>query len=297
MRDLAGGHRRRRHPGRLRDARRSSTSRVGVGVVWILRRLRAARRSSAPSAEATDACTCYELPLVFVLVGLVLYAVLGGADFGAGIWQLAAGRGRRRRADPRPRPRRDGAGLGGQPRLADLRAHRVWTAYPIAFGSIASTLCDPAVHRRRRDHRARRGLRAARRQRRTRARSRAIDTVFAVSSVLTPFVLGAAVGGIASGRVPVGNAAGDLVTSWLNPTSILIGVLAVASAAYLAAVFLAADAARLGEDDLVEAFRAPRAGRRRRRRRRSRVAGLVVLHARRYRALPRARQRRRAGRR
>ena len=51
--------------------------------------------------------------------------------------------------------------------------------------------------------------------------------------------------------MPVGNAQGDLVTSWLNPTSIAIGVLAVATGAYLAAVYLAADAG---------AHRASRAG-------------------------------------
>ena len=77
-----------------------------------------------------------------------------------------------------------------------------------------------------------------------------------MSSILTPFALGAVVGGIASLRVPVGNAQGDLVTSWLNPTSILIGVLAVVTAAYLAAVYLAADAVRLGRPDLAAAFRA-----------------------------------------
>jgi cytochrome d ubiquinol oxidase subunit II len=76
-----------------------------------------------------------------------------------------------------------------------------------------------------------------------------------VSSVLTPFALGTAVGGIASRRIPVGNAAGDPITSWLNPTSVLIGALAVATSAYLAAVFLAADAVRHGEPDLAEDFR------------------------------------------
>ena len=29
-----------------------------------------------------------EVPLLFVLLGLTAYAVLGGADFGAGVWQL-----------------------------------------------------------------------------------------------------------------------------------------------------------------------------------------------------------------
>src|SRR4029453_10389593 len=84
---------------------------------------------------------------------------------------------------------------------------------------------------------------------------RRIELAFAVSSILTPFALGTVIGGIASGRVPVGNAKGDLVTSWLNPTSILIGLLAVAIAAYLAAVYLAADAVRIRRQDLVDAFR------------------------------------------
>src|SRR5205814_5477046 len=84
---------------------------------------------------------------------------------------------------------------------------------------------------------------------------RAIDTLFALSSILTPFALGAAVGGIASLRVPVGNAAGSQFSSWLNPTSLLIGVLAVTAAAYLAAVFLCADATKLGDQGLEEQFR------------------------------------------
>jgi cytochrome d ubiquinol oxidase subunit II len=129
-----------------------------------------------------------------------------------------------------------------------------WTAYPEAFASIFSTLTVPlfiaavgiilrgtayAVH-----------AGTAREIER-----RAIDAVFSVSSILTPFALGAAIGGIASGRVPVGNAKGDLVTSWVNPTSFAIGTIAVATGSYLAAVYLAGDAARAGLDDLTAAFR------------------------------------------
>src|SRR5207244_3092778 len=66
----------------------------------------------------------------------------------------------------------------------------------------------------------------------------------------------AAIGGIASRRVPVGNAAGSQFSSWLNPTSALIGALAVASAAYVAAVFLCADARRLRKPELERQFRA-----------------------------------------
>jgi cytochrome bd ubiquinol oxidase subunit II len=197
----------------------------------------------------------FELPLIFALIGLVMYTVLGGADFGAGAWQLTAGRG---------------------PEAARIRdhAHRsigpvweanhvwlifvltvVWTAYPSAFGSIASTLSVPlfiaavGIIFRGAAYALRVGTSSHRELRR-------IDTAFALSSILTPFSLGAVVGGIASRRVPVGNAAGDLFSSWLNPTSALIGGLAVLASAYLAAVYLAADAVRLGEPDLARRFRA-----------------------------------------
>ncbi len=78
----------------------------------------------------------------------------------------------------------------------------MWTAYPAAFGSIASTLCVPLFIAGARDHRARRRLRAARRHRRACASSGRSTRVFALSSILTPFALGAAIGGIAAGRVP-----------------------------------------------------------------------------------------------
>lgn len=48
---------------------------------------------------------------------------------------------------------------------------------------------------------------------------------FAFSSVATPFFLGTVAGAVASGRDPPGLAAGDLVTSWLNPTSVMTGAL------------------------------------------------------------------------
>src|SRR5204863_319428 len=84
--------------------------------------------------------------------------------------------------------------------------------------------------------------------------TRALATAFALPSFLTPRALGAAIGGIASRRIPVGNAAADQSSSWLNPTSLLLGVLAVVPAASLAAVFLCADAARLGDPGLERKF-------------------------------------------
>jgi cytochrome d ubiquinol oxidase subunit II len=196
----------------------------------------------------------YELPLIFVLVGLVLYVVLAGADFGAGLWQLLAGGGE---AGERVR---DHAHESMAPVWEANHVWLIfvltvtWTAYPSAFASIASTLSIPlfvaaiGIILRGASYALRAGARSPSEQ-------RPIDMVFALSSILTPFALGTMVGAIASRRVPVGNAAGHLFSSWTGATSILVGVLAVATSAYLAAVFLAADAVRHGDRDLAQSFR------------------------------------------
>ncbi len=196
----------------------------------------------------------FNLPLIFVLIGLALYVVLGGADFGAGWWQLTAGRGEH--AD---RVRE----LAHDSMAPVWEANHVWlifvltvtwTAYPKAFGSIASTL-SVALFVAGLGIISRGALYALRSATTTAAEQRRIDTGFGVSSFVTPFALGAAVGGIASGRVPVGNAAGSLWSSWLNPTSALIGALAVVTGVYMAAVFLSGDARRAGHSDLTESYR------------------------------------------
>ena len=197
--------------------------------------------------------TLDEAPLVLMLVGLAAYAVLGGADFGAAFWQVAA-RGERGGALREHAYRSMGPVWEANHVWLVFVLVVCWTAYPQAFASIFSTLTIPlfvaalgiilrgtayAVH-----------AGTAREIER-----RAVDAVFSISSILTPFALGTAVGAIASGRVPVGNARGDLVTSWLNPSSIAVGILAVATGAYVAAVYLAGDAARAGLDGVAAAFR------------------------------------------
>jgi cytochrome d ubiquinol oxidase subunit II len=66
--------------------------------------------------------------------------------------------------------------------------------------------------------------------------------------------MGTVVGAIASERVPLGNAQGDSLTSWLNAVSLLTGALFVATGAYLAAIFLISDARRAGDSELVRYF-------------------------------------------
>ena len=195
-----------------------------------------------------------EVCLGLLLLGLTAYGLLGSADFGAGLWDLTAG-GDRRGGRVR--------GLVQYSMAPVWEANHVWlifviviawTAFPTVFGSVFSTLTIPLFI-------AAVGIIfrgtafVLRGQAGTIREARVLGALFASSSVLIPFCLGAAIGGIASGRVPPGNARGDTWSSWLNPTSILIGSLAVITGAFLAAVFLAGDARRAGQPDLEEAFR------------------------------------------
>ena len=190
-----------------------------------------------------------EVPLLFILLGLAAYTLLAGADFGAGFWTLVSGG-----------PGRAGIREHARHSMGPVwEANHVWlifvlvvcwTAYPVAYASIVSTLTVPlfvagvGIILRGAAYALRGQLEETRHQ-------RSVEIVFALSSVLTPFALGTAVGAIASGRVPVGNAAGNLLTSWLNPTSVFVGALGVATSAYLAAVYLAADA-RLRQERWLE---------------------------------------------
>ncbi len=179
-------------------------------------------------------------------LAVTAYVVLGGADYGAGFWDLTAG-GTRRGARPRA--------LIDHAMSPVWEANNVWlifalvvlwTGFPPAFASIMSTLVLPlslaaaGIVLRGSGfvfHKATRALTGR----------RLFAVVFALSSLMTPFFLGASFGAVASGRVPGG--------PWAGPTSILVGVLAVACAAFLAAVFLVVDARRILDDGLESYFR------------------------------------------
>ena len=181
---------------------------------------------------------------VILWVGATLYAVFGGADFGAGLWDLVAGDAER----------------GERPRALIQRsitpvweANHVWlifilvvlwTAFPEAFSAVMTTLYVPlalaaaGIVLRGAGFAFRKSIRGLEAR-------RAMGATFAVSSVLTPFFMGTVVGAVAAGNVPAeGN--GDAFASWIAPLPLLTGALFVASGAYLAAVFLVGDARRAG---------------------------------------------------
>lgn len=185
--------------------------------------------------------------------GATLYALFGGADFGGGFWDLFAGFDDEKGARPRARIQ--------QSLTPVWEANHVWlifilvvlwTAFPEAFAAIMSTLYVPIAL-------AALGivLRGAgfafRKSIRRLEYRRAMGALFALSSVLTPFFMGAVVGAIASGGVPAeGN--GDAFSSWLQPLPLLTGALFVASSAYLAAVFLVADSHRVDDQEMESYF-------------------------------------------
>jgi cytochrome bd ubiquinol oxidase subunit II len=187
-------------------------------------------------------------------IGATMYAIFGGADFGAGVWSLLA---------------RGGADGGRRPReLIDWaigpvwEANHVWlifvlvvlwTGFGPAFEAIFSTLFIPLSLAALGIVLRGAGFAFHKTARRARGRSWA-EAIFGVASLLTPFFMGTVVGAIAAGRVPAGNAAGDEVTSWLNPLSFVIGALFLATSAYLASVFLVDDARRAGAADLERYF-------------------------------------------
>jgi cytochrome d ubiquinol oxidase subunit II len=185
---------------------------------------------------------------IILLAAIVCYGVFGGADFGTGLWDLTAG----------------GAARGARARsLIDHAIGPVWEAnhtwlifclvllwsgFPTAFAAIMTTLYVPL------------GIAAFgivlrgsgfafRKVSMHTAEQRLNGIAFASSSVITPFCFGAVAGGIASGRVPTAGH-GDPITSWLNPTSVLGGILAVLTCGYLAAVFLTIEAHRESGPDL-----------------------------------------------
>jgi cytochrome d ubiquinol oxidase subunit II len=195
-----------------------------------------------------------ELAAALALVALIGYVVLGGADFGGGFWDLTAG-GAERGAPVRAMIKRSMSPVWEANHVWLIFLLVIlWTAFPEGFGSIMSTLAVP-IFLAGVGIVLRGGAFALKGEAATIFEARSLGATFALSSVLVPFFFGAAAGGIAAGNVPVGNASGDAFTSWTGPTSILVGLLAVATGAHLAAVFLGADSLRAERPELVRAFR------------------------------------------
>ncbi len=191
-----------------------------------------------------------------LFLAVIAYAVFGGADFGSGVWDLTAGRASR------------GAPLR---RLVDhaigpvWEANHVWLVFVLVFlwggfpepftdlmraTAIPMWLAALGIV-------ARGAAFAFRKYSPTMAWAQVAGIVFAGASLVTPFFLGTVAGAVAEGRVPADPAPGELSmwSPWLGPVSIMGGILAVATCTFLAGVFLTAEAAALGQDELADTLR------------------------------------------
>jgi cytochrome d ubiquinol oxidase subunit II len=185
-------------------------------------------------------------------VGATFYALFGGADFGGGVWDLVAG-GPERGERPRALIQRSLTPVWEANHVWLIFVLVVlWTAFPEAFSAIFTTLYVPlalaalGIVLRGCGFAFRKSIEGLQGR-------RAMGATFAISSLMTPFFMGAVVGAIAAGNVPaVGN--GDAFSTWLAPLPLLIGAMFVATSAYLAGVFLVGDARRAGDEEMERYF-------------------------------------------
>jgi cytochrome d ubiquinol oxidase subunit II len=179
---------------------------------------------------------------ICILLSLILYALMGGADFGGGMWDLMA-------AGPRaPRQRQAIAAAIGP----IWEANHVWlilvvvllfTGFPGAFAAIMTALNLPitamvigivlrgsAFIFRQYD-----------------SKSDAVQhrwsTVFGAACFITPFFQGITVGALATGQIRVvhGQVVTGFFAGWLTPFALACGVFALALFAFLAATYLTLD--------------------------------------------------------
>jgi cytochrome d ubiquinol oxidase subunit II len=185
------------------------------------------------------------------LVGLMAYAVLAGADFGGGVWDLfATGPAARRRAQ------RDAIAHAMGP---VWEANHVWlifvivllfTCFPRGYAALVTALFVPM-------HLVLIGimLRGAAFVFRAYGPRRFWDAIFGVASLISPLLLGASFGVVTAGDVradPTGPVSLTRPIPWLTPYPIVCGLLALTTCAYLAAVYLMYET----DGELREDFRA-----------------------------------------
>jgi cytochrome d ubiquinol oxidase subunit II len=174
-----------------------------------------------------------------LLVSLTFYALMGGADYGGGVWDLLAW-------GPRASRQRE---LIAEAIGPIWEANHVWlilvivvlfTGFPLAFATISTALHIPLSllligivlrgsaftfrsYDRGEDNVQRRWGR-----------------IFAVASLVTPFLLGVTLGAIASGniRIKFETFSEGFISPWLGSFPLAVGGFALALFAFIAAVYL-----------------------------------------------------------
>lgn len=197
------------------------------------------------------------LPYIVISVlwfALIAYAVFGGADFGAGIWEIFV----------------SGPTAKEQHALIDDALGPVWevnhvwlvflvvglfSGFPSAFATLVAVLFFPLTLAL--IGTVLRGSAFIFRTHGLRRTGSIWNRVFSFSSVITPFFLGAGAATVASGKIQAlgPKTQADLGSLWFTPFTITIGVLSLALCATVAAIFLTVEATNQKKTHLVEMFR------------------------------------------
>jgi cytochrome d ubiquinol oxidase subunit II len=194
--------------------------------------------------------------LLAIGAGMTLYVLLGGADFGGGVWDLLA-----------HGPTRDRERTLISTAIGPVwEANHVWlifvvtalfAAFPEAFAALGVALYLPfgiaiagivmrgAAFAFRAYGEPDTGWR------------RAWTRVFGIASLVTPMVLGMSAAAMASGRIRIDGdiVHADLVGAWTGPLSWVAGLLSLAMCAFLAATYLTVEAVQHGDMELEGRFR------------------------------------------
>lgn len=179
---------------------------------------------------------------ICILLSLILYALMGGADFGGGMWDLLA-------VGPRAARQRKAIAEAIGP---IWEANHVWlilvivllfTGFPIGFAGMMTALNIPltamligivlrgsAFIFRKYDSRSD-------------AAQRRWSTLFGIASFLTPFFQGTILGALTTGRIRIvnGQVVSGFFAGWLTPFALACGVFALGLFAFLAAAYLTLD--------------------------------------------------------
>jgi cytochrome d ubiquinol oxidase subunit II len=193
------------------------------------------------------------LSALVLLLAITAYSVAGGVDFGAGIWDLLAGKGEKAAA---------ARSLIDHAMAPVWEANNVWlvfaivvcwTGFPLLFQSVFASLY-PLFSLALLGVILRGAFFAFRHIADSPRIERASSLVFGISSLVTPFFFAASLGAIASGRVGIGGPTLPVWEACISPMSISFGVVAVAATAFSGASFLVGDARRYGSSDMVAYF-------------------------------------------
>ena len=198
--------------------------------------------------------TFANLTAFVLLLTITAYSVAGGVDYGAGIWDMLAGRSptaerARQLIDHAMAPVWEANNV-----WLVLAIVICWAGFPMLFQSVFASLY-PLFSVALLALILRGAFFAFRHVQSGPRAQRWMGVVFGISSLLAPFFFAAALGAIASGQVAVGAPHVSVWQACFNPASISFGLVSLAATAFIGASFLVGDARRFGQADMVDYFR------------------------------------------